>query len=164
MRSYTLAEIDGMRAQLVRINKARTSAFEVVIGGVEDELRTYMQGGVDPQEITDLAAAAERERDAKRAECEHVFHDYRRADYGYGSQCRTRGQSDRRTEDRRSKRPGGRRSGDDPDMDIDPEPQMKTYVTECGIAITTEGSASLVRVGSCANHCKPRVRRFWRRG
>lgn len=161
MRSYTLAEIDGMRAQLVRRNKARTRAFFADISGVEDELRTYMQGGVDPQEITDLAAAVERERDAKRAECEHEFRDYRWM--GYDCQCPTCGQPDRRTEDQRSKRPGGRRAGDDPRTNIDPEPQTKTYVTECGIAITTEGSAPLLRVGSCENHCKPRTRRFWQR-
>lgn len=63
-RAYTLDEIDRMRSDLGRRLNSPPFGGMVSSATIEDRLRTYMMGGVDPAELK--AKADEREAEITR--------------------------------------------------------------------------------------------------
>lgn len=67
-RTYTLKEIDQMRddmfAMAFGFNEGMSPDFDRTSRHIEDELRTYMQAGIDPK---DISAKREAMRDAAKA-------------------------------------------------------------------------------------------------
>lgn len=58
MRSYTLDEIDNMRAAIQeRGFRLNPMGWRIDHGQIERQLRTYLQAGVSPMELYDQVAA-----------------------------------------------------------------------------------------------------------